>query len=174
MLIVEVFRMARATHPGEGRFASQAKKRLIATADPRSIGILSDQREPKELSSSLTGRPSPTSDTKAKKRLIATLPNSKIAATHSKRTYITNSNRNTKPSSAIAIFLPVSVANPAHALLADGMCPTLSAYTQLTPPERGCYIQLFADSGEFTLISRRSIWRVSLPAVALFACGCAV
>src|SRR5713101_6276354 len=141
MLIVEVFRMARATHPGEGRFASQAKKRLIATADPRSIGILSDQREPKELSSSLTGRPSPTSDTKAKKKLIATHANSEIAATYSKHTYITISNRNTKPSSAIAIFLHVFVANPARALAANRKHPTPGAHARLTPPEPGCYIQ---------------------------------
>lgn len=54
------------------------------------------------------------------------------------------------------------------------MHPTTSAHARLTPPELGCYIELFARTGEFTLIKRRSIWMVSLPAVALFACGCAV
>ena len=110
----------------------------------------------------------------AKKRLIATHANSEIAATNSKHTYITISNRNIKPSSPIAIFLRVTAANHARALLADGMRPTPNGHARLTPPERGCYIQLFADTGEFTLISRRSIWMASLAAVALFACGCAV
>src|SRR5712692_7799022 len=110
----------------------------------------------------------------AKKKLIATHANSEIAATYSKHTYITISNRNTKPSSAIAIFLHVFVANPARALAANRMHPTLSAHARLTPPERGCYIELFEPTGEVTLISRRSIWMASLAAVALFACGCAV
>src|SRR4029077_9308300 len=109
----------------------------------------------------------------AKKRLIATHANSEIAATHSKRTYITISNRNKKPSSPIAIFLRVSAAHHARALVADVCRPTPNGHARLTPPERGCYIQLFADTGEFTLISRRSIWMASLAAVALFACGCA-
>jgi hypothetical protein len=112
---MEVSRMARATDPAEGRFASEAKKRLIAT-----------------------------------------VPKLKIAATHSKHAYITISNRNKKPSSAIAIFLRVSlpranakgVANPARALAADSMRPTPIAPARLTPPERGCYIELFARTGD--------------------------
>jgi outer membrane lipoprotein-sorting protein len=49
-----------------------------------------------------------------------------------------------------------------------------SGHPRLTPPESGCYIQLFAHTGELTLRSRRSIWMVPLAAVALFASGCAV
>ena len=109
----------------------------------------------------------------AKKRLIATLAKLEIHATHSKCTYITISNRNKKPSSAIAIFLHVAVTNYRWGV--SGIKPpALSIQQRLTPPERGCYIQLFADMGEFTLISRRSIWMVSLAAAALLACGCAV
>jgi hypothetical protein len=51
--------------------------RLIATADPARIGILSDQRESKELSPNSMQELKPTPCKKAKKRLIATLPNSK-------------------------------------------------------------------------------------------------
>jgi hypothetical protein len=51
---------------------------LIATDDPTRIGIPSDQREPRELSSSSMRMQKPTVRTEAKKRLIATLPNSKI------------------------------------------------------------------------------------------------
>jgi hypothetical protein len=75
---------------------------LIATADPRSIAILSDHWESKQLSSILTEKHAYIQQ--AKKRLIATLPNSKFAATYSKRNYITISNRNNNRASTIAPF----------------------------------------------------------------------
>src|SRR6266849_9924930 len=50
----------------------QAKKRLIATAGPSRIGILSDQRDSKELSSDQLSKPEINPGTKAKKKLIAT------------------------------------------------------------------------------------------------------
>jgi hypothetical protein len=58
---------------------SKAKKRLIATADPTRIGIPSDHRESRELSSSRVKKSAPRS--KAKKKLIATHPNSKNGPT---------------------------------------------------------------------------------------------
>jgi hypothetical protein len=66
--------------------------RLIATAAPARIGILSDQRESKELSPNSMQELKPTPCKKAKKRLIATHPNSKITLTpsnQSKRQFLT-------------------------------------------------------------------------------------
>lgn len=52
--------------------------------------------------------------------------------------------------------------------------PATSFHRLLTPLESGCYIELFEQTGEFTLRRPDSIWMVSLAALALFACGCAV
>jgi outer membrane lipoprotein-sorting protein len=52
--------------------------------------------------------------------------------------------------------------------------PSPSSPTRLTPLESGCYIQSFGHIGESPLRGRSSIWIVSLAAVAVFACGCAV
>jgi len=96
-------RPVRATlHSFETRFPTEAKKRLIATADPRSIGILSDHRESKELSSSVTRKPIPTSDTRAKKNLIATHAKLEIELTHWNHNPLTISNRNKKHVSSTA------------------------------------------------------------------------
>jgi hypothetical protein len=80
----------------------QAKKRparqhrggLTATDDPTRIGILSDHREPKELSSGQIRKPEITLGAKAKKRLTATFTNSKTESTYSKQTVYENSTRN--------------------------------------------------------------------------------
>jgi hypothetical protein len=91
-------------------FPAEAKKRLIATADPRSIGILpalrhegSDHRESQELSSALTRNPRSTSFTKAKKRLIATRAKLEFVLTNCNHRLLTISNRNKKHVSATAL-----------------------------------------------------------------------
>src|SRR6266852_5889897 len=63
-------RLAHESEPPKN--PRQADKRLIATADPTRVGILSDQRESKELYSTLMRRRNPTSVREANKRLIAT------------------------------------------------------------------------------------------------------
>src|ERR1700674_1441428 len=70
------------------------RRGLTATADPTRIGILSEQRESKELSSKPTQRQSALRERKANKRLIATFTNSKIESTCSKQTTYEDSNRN--------------------------------------------------------------------------------
>jgi hypothetical protein len=67
----------------------------IAADHPAMIGIPSDQREPRDLSLDLMPPRKPCAGRKAKKKLIATHANSEIRATHSKRSHITISNRNT-------------------------------------------------------------------------------
>jgi hypothetical protein len=67
---------------------------LIATADPARIGILSDQREPKELSSGQNWKPKIILGTESKKRLIATLPKSRFESSHTKFMRYEKSNRN--------------------------------------------------------------------------------
>lgn len=52
--------------------------------------------------------------------------------------------------------------------------PVINSGRRLTPQESGCYIESFEHTGEIALRSRHSIWMVSLAALALFACGCAV
>ena len=56
---------------------------LTATADPRSIGILSDHRESRELSSDLTEKHALNEE--AKKKLIATFDKLKIESTNSEQ-----------------------------------------------------------------------------------------
>ena len=92
--------------PPSANLASQRTRTLVtnhspvatgfptATADPRSIGILSDQRESKELSLSVTRKPNPTSDLKAKKNLTATFTKLKVESNHSKQRASHFSNRN--------------------------------------------------------------------------------
>ncbi|HSV21346.1 MAG TPA: hypothetical protein VLH78_00050 [Candidatus Nanoarchaeia archaeon] len=60
------------THPKRRDRTSKRKRDLIATADPTRIGIPSDHRESRELSSSRVKKS--THKSKAKKRLIATPP----------------------------------------------------------------------------------------------------
>jgi hypothetical protein len=78
------------------------RRGLTATADPTRIGILSEQRESKELSSKPTQRQSALRERKANKRparqhrggLTATFVKSKIESTCSKQTTYEDSNRN--------------------------------------------------------------------------------
>jgi len=74
---------------------------LTATADPRRIGILSDQLESKKLSSKLVEKLNRKSW--AKKRLIATVANSEIELTRSKIRTLHFSNRNKRRVSAIPV-----------------------------------------------------------------------
>src|SRR5260370_20340227 len=80
-----------------------ARWRLIATADAARTGILSDQRESKELSSDLMLHQRPCAGIKAKKKLIATFAKLRIESTHSKQRTSHFSNRNKKPLSAPSI-----------------------------------------------------------------------
>jgi hypothetical protein len=82
--------------------ARQHRGGLTATDDPTRIGILSDHREPKELSSGQIRKPKITLGAKAKKRparqhrggLTATFAKSKTESTYSKHATSKNSNRN--------------------------------------------------------------------------------
>jgi len=110
---------------------------------------------------------------KRPQRLIATVSELEIVATHSKHAHITISNRNKKPFSAIGSFLQVAVTNYRRAVSRIKL-PAPNFQHRLTPQESGCYIQSFEHTRGFTLRSRRSIWMVSLAALALFASGCSV
>jgi hypothetical protein len=90
--------MRRAGAPVGGRLPSStlrgAKKGLMETDDPTRIGILRDQREPKDLSSDQIRKPKFTTGTEAKKKLIATLPYSKFGPNNCNHRRLTFSNRN--------------------------------------------------------------------------------
>jgi hypothetical protein len=64
-------------HTIGARFPTQANKRVIATDDPARIVIPSNYQEQRELSSGFMPHRKPSAGSKAKKRLIATHPNSK-------------------------------------------------------------------------------------------------
>jgi hypothetical protein len=65
------------------KFTNQkkAKKRLMETDHPSRMGIMSDQREPKDLSSDQIRKPKITPGTRAKKKLMETHPSSKNGPT---------------------------------------------------------------------------------------------
>jgi hypothetical protein len=67
---------------------------LMETDDPTRIGILRDQREPKDLSFDQIRKPKITPGTRAKKRLMETHPSSKLAPTNCNYRHLTFSNRN--------------------------------------------------------------------------------
>ena len=77
------------------------RSRLIATDDPTRIGILSDQRESKELSSD-PAKIQRTAEAPAT-FLIATFANSKFESTHCKHTTKQNSNSNKTAISGISV-----------------------------------------------------------------------
>jgi hypothetical protein len=79
----------------------EAKKRLMETDHPTRMGILSDQREPKDLSSDQIRKLKITPGPRAKKRLMETHPSSKFAPTDWDHSHLTFSNRNNKTLFAI-------------------------------------------------------------------------
>ncbi len=85
--------------------ARQPSGSRVATDDPTRIGILRDQREPKELSSDQIRRRRITPRTRAKKSLVATVANSRFHSSHSQQrtSHFSNRNKNNHPTRMVVL-----------------------------------------------------------------------
>jgi hypothetical protein len=123
-----------------------AQQFLIATDDQTRIGILSDQRESKELSSD-PAKIQRTAEAPAT-FLIATVTQSEFESTHCKHTTKRNSNRNKTAISGISVAvsmhpcLPAPFASPVPPCLHASLHPSLVAATRAARYNSGSHIEV--------------------------------
>jgi hypothetical protein len=113
------------------------RSRLIATDDPTRIGILSDQRESKELSSD-PAKIQRMAEAPAT-FLIATVTQSEFESTHCKHTTKRNSNRNKTAISGISVAVSLPPSPPC--LLAS-LHPSMVAATRRARYNSGSHIEV--------------------------------
>src|SRR6202030_723285 len=118
------------------------RSRLIATDDPTRIGILSDQRESKELSSD-PAKILRTAEAPAT-FLIATVANSGFESTHCKHATKRNSNRNKIAISGIsvAVSMPPCFLRVPASLLPASLHPSMVAATPRARYNSGSHIEV--------------------------------